>query len=116
MRRVCLIIALAILLGTCASPSGTSGSYARDKITREDIGAILPLNAYGAIRRLRPRWLSGGITVYENGHRVDQGGVYLSHLRIEDVVEMRYVEHDVARMVYGYNIPGGVIEVDTTGR
>ena len=117
MRHAGLVIALALFLSGCASSARSSESYARDKITREDIEAILALDAYGAIRRLRPHWLSGQSAVYENGVRVNQGAVtFLRTLRIEYVVEIRYVEHDVARTLYGYNIRGGVIEVDTTSR
>ena len=117
MRRAGLVAAITLCLGACASPTQPWEGYARDRLTREDISAILALDAYGAIRRLRPRWLSGLSVIYENGVRVDQGGIiFLRTLRIENVVEIRYIEPDVARTIYGYNIRGGVIEIDTAGR
>ncbi len=109
-----LILAATLTLGACASATPSGGSYARDRITREDIAATLALNAYDAVRLLRRRWLADNVTIYENGSLVNQGtSSFLRMLRIETVVEIRYVDHEVARTVYGYNVGGAVLEVDT---
>ena len=119
MRRMALVFAAALCLGACASSSGpSSGSYARDRITQEDIAATLALNAYDAVRLLRRRWLADPLTIYENGNLVGTHGStgFLRMLRIETVSEIRYLDPEVARTVYGYNVRGAVLEVDTVVR
>jgi hypothetical protein len=117
MRNAALVLTTALCLGACATSEASFGSYARDRITREDIEATLALNAYDAVRLLRQRWLSGQVTIYENGTLVNQGSTsFLRMLRIENVVEIRYVDSVVARTIYGYNVRSAVLEVDTAVR
>ena len=117
MRRAALIIATTMGLGACATSAPSSESYARDRITREDIAATLALNAYDAVRLLRRRWLANPVSIYENGTLVNQGtNSFLRMLRIENVVEIRFVDREIARTVYGYNVRGAVLEVDTLVR
>lgn len=117
MRGTAAVFVVALLVGACASSAPPTEGYARDRITREDIASTLALDAYDAIRLLRPRWLSGPFTVYQNGVLVSENATaHLRALRTESVVEIAYVEHEVARTIYGYSIRGGVIEVDTDRR
>ena len=117
ISRAALILAIKLCLAACASSSPPPESYARDRITQQDIAATLALNAYDAVRLLRRRWLGDRLMVFENGALVSQdAGIFLRSLRIESVREIRYLEHEVARTVYGYSIGGAVIEVDTVVR
>ena len=117
MRRSALVLATISYLGACASSTPVSASYARDRITQEDILATLALDAYDAVWLLRRRWLTDQLTIYENGTLVSQGpSSFLRMLRIEDVVEIRYLDPEIARTVYGYNVSGAVLEVDTVIR
>ncbi len=118
ISRAALILAIKLCLAACASSSSPPPeSYARDRITQQDIAATLALNAYDAVRLLRRRWLGDRLMVFENGALVSQdAGIFLRSLRIESVREIRYLEHEVARTVYGYSIGGAVIEVDTVVR
>jgi hypothetical protein len=118
VRRSILLVVAMLWLGACASAAPSSDSYARDRITKEDITATLALNTCDAVRLLRRRWLVGNrLTIYENGTFINQEYTsFLRMLRSDHVVEIRFLDPLIARTVYGYNVRGAVLEVDTVVR
>lgn len=106
-----------LLVTACGMPAAGSGSSdARsDVITYEQMLEVNANNAYDAVQRLQPGWLSGrgpGVVpnVYVNGTRV--GDVeYLRNLQVQDVARMRFYSSSEAGGRFGMNNEGGVIEV-----
>lgn len=127
--RVLTLTTLAVL-AACASGSGGAAPASEtarpssDVLTAEEIQKSTASDAYEAVRLLRSAWLrrrgvatprdprGGEIVVYVNGVRM--GGVgSLSTIRVEQVIELRYLSASDATMRYGTGHPAGAIEVRT---
>ncbi|MDT8342043.1 MAG: hypothetical protein RQ751_11070 [Longimicrobiales bacterium] len=118
-------LAVALLMGGCAAGGSGGGSESGfNVITREDLAELHRLNAYQAVRRLRPQWLeargldsfysTNEVVVYQDGTRM--GGVnFLRSLRVNDVATLRFLDSRAATTRYGGGHPSGAIMVTTRG-
>ena len=107
----------------CASTGGRASTGNRDVLTREEIMGTSASDLLEVVRRLRPSWLrtrgvssaQGGaqIAVFMDGVRMGDSPRFLSSLRPENVIEMRYVNARDATTRWGTGFPSGVIEVIT---
>lgn len=58
-RTLLLVLSTLLLVGACASSSGSRGPRADpDELTREEIMSVEARTLYDVVRRLRPRWLT----------------------------------------------------------
>lgn len=123
-----LLVAALTVAGGCAATSGaTTGGGDRDVLTRADLEPLEQLNAYDAIRRLKPAWLRmgrgtgsieagmqarRGVQVYVDGAPygfVDQ----LKQIAVGDVREIRRLAPRDATIRFGTNHTEGAILVTT---
>jgi hypothetical protein len=112
------VIGLALCLSACASGSSGGASASRDVLTQAQLAETGQTNAYDAIRRLQPRWLRTGMSVYIDGSAAaggreagrDEGADYLRTLHVTSIREMRYLDPRLASIRYGMGM-GVVIEV-----
>ncbi len=118
--------ALVTGLAACASGGG-SGGPRRDPnlITMEELTDHSTLTALDAVRRLRPRWLTGrgagtgGSNTPQlmlDGARMGDAAQGLRSISVADVQEMRYLSASDATMRFGTNFPGGAIIVTSRSR
>lgn len=129
MRRLLLGVALAsTATGACASGGGRSASEGRqsDVIYRAEISKSSALNAYDAVRLLRPAFLTGrgpttllrvreGSTspiVYLDNQRFGDSGA-LRNIPVDGIVEIRFVGATQAQLRWGMDHPSGAILVLT---
>ena len=117
-------IALLLLITACASAgpgAGTdsgSGGARRDRITADDLENVVEDNAYDVISRLRPQWLrrrgrSLLPAVFRDNMRVGTDIESLKSIRLENVLERRYLSAGDATMRWGTGFTGGVIQIVT---
>ncbi|HNV73091.1 MAG: hypothetical protein IPF87_17880 [Gemmatimonadetes bacterium] len=131
MRRLLLGVALAsVVSGGCATGSGGRGSAGQgrqsDVIYGSEIAKSSALNAYDAVRLLRPAFLAGrGPTtllrpressvspvVYLDNQRYGDSST-LRNIPIDGIVEIRFVGATQAQMRWGMDHPAGAILVLT---
>lgn len=120
-RRFAFVPVLATLTVACASPGTRVGSGDADVITIEEMEAVEELNAYEAVQRLRPQWLTTrgpmSFTAGE-GVRLYVGGVLsgyaadLRSIRASTVGHMRYLSGREATARYGTDHGDGAILVE----
>ena len=117
-------IALLLLITACASGgqgAGTdsgSGGARRDRITADDIAGVVEDNAYDVISRLRPQWLRRRgraplPAVFRDNMRVGTDTEALRSIRLENVLELRYLSASDATMRWGTGFAGGAILIVT---
>lgn len=128
--RGAILCALAVAAAGCASVKGVtpdatpSGSQARNLLTTADLRQVENLNAYEAIRRLQPRWLTGrGQAVLVNpareGPRVYLDGMYygemgiLKRMSVRTIQQIRFLSSPQATLRYGTGHADGAFEVLT---
>lgn len=123
-----LFVAVLAVAGGCASTSGAStGGGDRELLTRADLEPLEHLNAYDAIRRLKPAWLRmgrgagsidagmqarRGVQVYVDGAPhgfADQ----LKQIAVRDVREIRHLAPRDATIRFGTDHTEGAILVTT---
>ena len=118
----------ALAIFTAALLSGCAGAYSsnragesRNVITREQILESNVLNAFDAVRRLRPNWLRTRVSamgtpppvrVYVDGVSVGNAD-YLSNVRIDIIQRLVYYSPADATTKWGTGHAGGAIEVVT---
>lgn len=124
MTRSAPFLALALLLAGCSTSAPRGESQARDRnvITVQEIEAISALDAYDAIRQLRPEFLRtrGAVSVrsaqgqfpvvYVSGVRYGELN-QLRSIRTTDILSIRFVNAADATTRWGTGHAGGVIEV-----
>ena len=122
-RRMLVLGAFAAVTGlaACASGGGSSGPR-RDPnlLTLEELTEYGTLTAADAVRRLRPRWLTGRgggnqPQLVLDGARMGDAATALQSMNVSDIQEMRYLNAADATMRYGTNYPGGAIVVTRRG-
>jgi len=128
-RRLCILLGVLALVGCAASGQGSSSAHQgqdHDLITVEDLEGMDALNAYEAIRRLRPVWLRyRGQSVITGPDReslrvyVDQryygNAEVLSTLMARNIREIRFLDSREATLRFGTDHTVGAILI-TTGR
>ena len=117
-------IALLLLITACASGGGGAGTDSgpggarRDRITADELEGVVEANAYDVISRLRPQWLrrrgrSLLPAVFRDNIRVGTDIEALKSIRLENVLELRYLNASDATMRWGTGFTGGVIQIVT---
>lgn len=122
-RKPTLFCCAAVFVATACATSGAGGDGSdRNRITRAQIEATDARNAYQAIERLRPNWLtSRGPTsvtdptptvpgVFRDGSHVG-GLTYLEQVHVAEIGELRYWPPGEAAARFGMGYPRGVIEI-----
>ena len=121
MRSIRLVvIALALLVGACASGSGSGERGPRrdpNLITAEDLSQLGQSGtALDAVRRLRTAWLTGrggrSPAVFVDGLEMGNTRV-LENYRLSVIREIRYISAPDATMRWGTGYGSGVIEIIT---
>ena len=126
MRLSHVLVATAVLLALgCSSSGRSSESNARnrgDVISVEELATTAELDAYQAVRRLRPMWLRtrgpvslslqgrAGIRVYVNGSRRGELDV-LRSFRATDIESITYLSAPEATTRFGVDHSNGAIMV-----
>jgi hypothetical protein len=126
------LCAFSIVLGVAAcstgAQSGADAGTTRDRnvITRAELEGWNSLNAYEAIRRLRPTWLryrgQGVLTgpdresmrIYVNGSFFGDADS-LSNIQARNIREIRFLDARQATLRYGTDHTVGAIVVTTGG-
>ena len=118
-------LALALGLTGCASAGGGGGEEGAprgtaNRIIFEELEPIQQLDAYDAVRRLRPMWLRsrGGSSpqVLIDGNRQPGGMEALRSIRSSEIQEMRFMSASDATTRFGTGFDGGAILVTTRRR
>lgn len=120
-----LVVTVALLTLACSSSGRSSESNARNRgavITAEELATTAELDAFDAVRRLRPMWLRtrgpvsmslqgrAGIRVYVNGSRRGQLDV-LRSFRATDIESITYLSAPEATTRFGIDHSDGAIMV-----
>ncbi|HEU4566294.1 MAG TPA: hypothetical protein VFS05_16645 [Gemmatimonadaceae bacterium] len=133
MRTLIATLLIGAALGGCSRSHGfgaaegeqvAQATYARERITAEEIAATQATNAYEVTRLLRPSWLAGRgpqslraeVSPYPVVYVDDQrmGGLeWLRTISAESVAEIRFVSASDATTRWGTGHPAGVILVLT---
>lgn len=128
MRTLTLsLMAASILVGACATGSGSQRSDTRrdpNRISPEEIQTQATGTAYDLVERLRPNWLrsrsstlTGGVGGTVNLPRVfvderDYGSRdSLRDFHMDSIEEIRFISGRDATTLYGTGYPGGIIFV-----
>lgn len=124
MQRFGMALATGLLLlalPACATTGGASDG-AGDTITREQMLEVNASDAYDAVQKIRPSWLTARgpasitddsptvVSVFMGGSHVGDSE-FLRSLRPDDVEMLRYYEAGEASARFGMGHPRGVIEV-----
>lgn len=120
-----LVGTMALLMLACSSSGRSSESKARNRgavISVEELATTAELDAYQAVRRLRPMWLRtrgpvslslqgrAGIRVYVNGSRRGELDV-LRSFRATDIESITYLSAPEATTRFGIDHSDGAIMV-----
>jgi len=112
------VVTLGLALAGCAS-SGTSSRPAgatANRIVRAELESVGQVDAFEAVNRLRPRWMSsrGGSrpVLYVDGTRRNDISD-LQSLRAFDIEEIEYMSGSDASTRFGTGHGGGAIMVST---
>ncbi|HEY0970168.1 MAG TPA: hypothetical protein VGE02_04215 [Gemmatimonadales bacterium] len=125
-RRTLLTVALLALTTACASTSGRSSTYDRDRLSREELEVRPQSNMYDTVVALRSNWLRsirGGIggrvnvtpLVYVDGRPLGNVEV-LRSVSTQSVQSARYMSASEAQNRYGMSEARPVIDISTRGR
>jgi hypothetical protein len=116
MKALRLLVPVVVVLGLACASAGQTGQQSgrlRNVIAAEELSGMMDQNAYDAIRRLRPQWLTtrgSAIVVFVESVRA--GAVdHLRTIALTDVAELRYISASDATTRFGTGYPGGVIQV-----
>ncbi len=101
-----------------AGTDSGSGGARHDRITADDLEGVVEDNAYDVISRMRPQWLrrrgrSLLPTVFRDHMRVGTDIEALKSIRLENILELRYLNASDATMRWGTGFTGGVIQIVT---
>ncbi|GMR11954.1 MAG: hypothetical protein BMS9Abin29_0140 [Gemmatimonadota bacterium] len=126
MRLSSALVATAALLTlACSSPGRSSSPNARNRgavISAEELATASELDAFDAVRRLRPMWLwtrgavslslqdRAGVRVYINGSRRGQLEA-LKSFRATDIESITYLSAPEATLRFGIDHSDGAILV-----
>ena len=133
MTRTCIpagvrggAVAVVLLTAACASASqGGAPGASSNVISREELQRVVAGNAYDAVAKLRPLWLSRpraagipGLPLMVYVDRQPRGPAVeaLREIPIENIVTMRFIRPVDARMAYNTDLANGVIEIITVQR
>lgn len=117
---LCLVVVSACAAGAHAGSQETSAS--RDLITESELAEVDAVDAYNAVRQLRPMWLRSRGAASLRGGEATLPTVYVDNMRfgelaslqnisLDDIAEIRYINGPDATIRWGTGVVGGVIEV-----
>ena len=123
--RFAPLLLLVALTASCAPATAGSDDEEEDRssstrLISQDIVGSGERTLYGAIERLRPRWLQvrsitsvrGPVPIVVYHDNVRAGGIdVLRGIRIEGVQEVRFISASDATTRWGMGFSSGVIEV-----
>jgi len=119
VRGVGMTLAMSACAAASQGPTRSSGNV----ITREDLEAAPTSNAYDAVQRLRPQWLTrptastlqpGGNPIMVFVDRHEFGTLEsLRSLNTDQVERIEFVPARDATTRYGTGYPSGIVEVTT---
>ena len=129
IRSLRTVLASALFLAATACTHGNASSApsaSSDIIYRNEISKTSALNAYDAVRLLRPRFLAGrgpstllrvresstSPVVYLDNQRFGDASA-LYNIPVDGIVEIRYIGATQAQMRWGSDHPSGAILVIT---
>ena len=95
-------LALALVVGACATSGERSGGDSR-LLTAEELEATGAANVFEAVQQLRPRWLRGrggrsmdaletGILVYFNDSRIGSPEESLRSMALDGITRIEYLD------------------------
>jgi hypothetical protein len=113
-----------LTLVACASGGGSSSrppGATPDRIVRAELAEVEELDAYDAVRQLRPAWLrvrtgTEPPGVYLNNTRFGSDPTALRNLRPSGIERMEYFNATDATTRFGLGNTGGAIVVTQLGR
>jgi hypothetical protein len=124
-RLVCGV-GVTLAISACASASQGPARGSGNVITREELEAAPTTNAFDALQRLRPQWISrprastlqpGGNPVIVFVDRTQFGTLEsLRSLNTDQIERMEFVAARDATTRYGTGYPSGIVEVTTRRR
>ena len=129
-RTIVYALCAILTLSGCATSGGSSatatGSRDRNLLTRADLEGMDELNAYQAIRRLKPTWLRYRGQAVLTGPDRESLRVYvnrsffgdaesLSTLMVRNIREIRFLDARQATLRFGTDHTVGAIVVTTGG-
>jgi hypothetical protein len=119
-------VGVALAMSACASAAQGPARSSGNVITREDLETAPITNAYDAVQRLRPQWISrprastlqpGGNPVMVFVDRTQFGTLEsLRSLNTDQIERMEFVAARDATTRYGTGYPSGIVEVTTRRR
>ncbi|MEP7381994.1 MAG: hypothetical protein ABI910_09930 [Gemmatimonadota bacterium] len=128
--RALLVSAVLLLSAACSHPNGTSTAVSprSDIIYRNEIAKTNALNAYDAVRLLRPAFLTGrgpstllrvresstSPVIYLDNQRFGDATT-LRNIPVDGIIEIRFMSATQAQVKWGSDHPAGAILVLTGG-
>lgn len=124
-----ILVLGALAVGACTT-TGPSAADASDQavLTRDQLDRVNFLNAYDAIRRLKPIWLRSergqdsfvrqgqrGLRVYVDGLLYGDKET-LRTLQVQTIEEIRFLDKRQATLAFGTDHGEGVLLILTRGR
>jgi len=120
--RLGLLLMVIVGLTACASGGGaTSRSGSLSVLGEDELSGVPELNAYEAVRRLRPQWLvlrgsasftaTEGIRLYVDGVERGYASSDLASIRASSVSSMRFLSGREATARFGTDHGNGAILV-----
>ncbi len=128
MSRAGVLLAVAFVASTCASPGGGARpSTSRNEVALEEIRTTSARNAYEIVEALRPQWLRARGPVGLTDPTPNLPDVYIDGTPFGDIEALRSINVDTVRRLYfwgpgpamvryGEGHPRGIIEVIVSGR
>jgi hypothetical protein len=124
LAAVVLVSAVAASLACSAATQRGTGAPSGSVLLADEIRSVRASNAYEAVSRLRPEWLrrrgvvtirdpnAGEVVVYLDGIRFG-GPRSLANIRVQNVIQIQYVDPSDAAVRFGTDHLGGAILVRT---
>lgn len=119
-HRLISVLAIAVLVGACASSGqpGSSPRRDRNRIVAAEWEGLSLVTALDAVRQLRSNWLvprgrSGPPVIFRNATRWGNDPNSLASIQLQSVIEIRYLNATDATTRFGTGYQGGAIIVTT---
>jgi len=116
-----LVLTLLVTVGaaSCASGGGSGGERrgSANRLVTEDLAGLDHLDAYEAVRRLRPTWLqtrTGASPGFVLNGNAQMGGIdMMRQISVSEVLEIRFMNARDATTRFGTGYVSGAILVTT---
>lgn len=127
-EKVVTLVLGALMLVGCATARASDSDAPEDVLTRDQLDRVDFLNAYDAVRRLKPIWLRSErgqdsfIVQGQRGLRVYVDGLLygdkesLRTLQVQNIEEIRFLDKREATLAFGTNHAEGALLILTRKR